>query len=80
MAIQVYKFLCVEGMARVDFFLTEEGRILVNELNTLPGFTRISMYPQLWQASGISMSELVNQLIQLAQKRFVAESSLKTVR
>jgi len=55
------------GLARVDFFLTENG-FFINEINTMPGFTRLSMYPQLWGASGIGYSGLIDQLIQLALK------------
>ena len=65
----VRAFRCVEcrGMARVDFFLERpSGRIYLNELNTIPGFTSISMYPKLWEASGISYRELLDRLIQLA--------------
>lgn len=65
-SIKVFKTLCCEGMARVDFFLCDDGRLLVNELNTIPGFTKISLYPRLWEASGISRAELVNRLVQLA--------------
>lgn len=64
-------FQCLElyGLARVDFFLTAENQVFINEVNTMPGFTRISMYPQLWQQSGISYSDLIDQLLQLAEKR-----------
>jgi D-alanine-D-alanine ligase len=64
-------------MARVDLFLTPDERILVNEINTIPGFTTISMYPKLWEASGISYSELLDRLIQLAIERHTAEKELK---
>ena len=53
-------------MARVDFFLRENGSFVINELNTLPGFTNISMYPRLWIESGVSYAELLDQLISLA--------------
>ncbi len=66
LAIKVFKVLCCEGMARVDFFLTPNGKILVNELNTIPGFTNSSMYPKLWEASGLSQEKLVDELIKLA--------------
>ncbi|MCR4326488.1 MAG: D-alanine--D-alanine ligase [Candidatus Roizmanbacteria bacterium] len=69
MAIQAFKALECEGMARVDFFLTKAGRLSVNEINTIPGFTNISMYPKLWEASGISYAELLDTLIQLALER-----------
>jgi D-alanine-D-alanine ligase len=65
-AVRVYKTMGCKGLARVDFFLTESGRVVFNELNTLPGFTHISMYPQLWEASGVPYAELIDKLIQLA--------------
>ena len=67
-------------MARVDFFLRNCEEIIVNEINTIPGFTRISMYPKLWEATGISYSELIDRLIQLAIERFEREKRLKTDR
>ena len=54
------------GLARVDYFLKDSGRVVFNEINTLPGFTNISMYPQLWEASGISYPDLIDRLIELA--------------
>lgn len=66
MAIKAYIALECRGMARVDFFLADDGAIFVNEINTLPGFTNISMYPQLWQASGLSYSHLLDRLVELA--------------
>ena len=69
LAIRTFKLLNCEGMARVDFFLKESDEIIVNELNTIPGFTKISMYPKLWEASGISFSDLIDRLIQLALER-----------
>ncbi len=80
MAVRVFQFLCCEGMARVDFFLTKDEKIIVNEINTIPGFTNISMYPKLWEASGISYSELIEKLIDLAIERHKRDSSLKTSR
>jgi D-alanine-D-alanine ligase len=77
-AIESFKILGCEGMARVDFFLTEDNRIYVNELNTIPGFTKISMYPKLWEASGLSYSKLIDRLIELALERYEVEKSLKT--
>jgi D-alanine-D-alanine ligase len=62
LAIKTFKVLCCEGMARIDFFLSGEN-VLVNEANTLPGFTDISMYPKLWEASGLPQSELMDALI-----------------
>lgn len=78
LAIYAFKILCAEGMARVDFFLAKNGKLYVNEINTIPGFTKISMYPKLWEASGISYTELIDRLIQLAIERFERESKLKT--
>lgn len=54
---------------RADFFLTEDGRFVINEINTLPGFTPISMYPRMWQESGVSYPQLVDRLIQAALTR-----------
>jgi D-alanine-D-alanine ligase len=71
MALRAFQAVDAAGMARVDFFLERTtGRILVNELNTIPGFTRISMYPKLWEASGLSYPSLVERLIDLALERF----------
>lgn len=78
LAVKTFKVLSCEGMGRVDFFLRESGDVLVNELNTIPGFTKISMYPKLWEASGISYSELIDRLIQLAIERFKRDKKLKT--
>jgi D-alanine-D-alanine ligase len=80
LAVRTFLVLCCEGMARVDFFLRNGREIIVNELNTIPGFTRISMYPKLWEATGISYSELIDKLIELAIKRFEREKRLKTER
>lgn len=77
-AVQAYTALGCRGLARVDVFLTAENQVIINEINTLPGFTNISMYPKLWQASGISYSELITRLIELALERHRADSALKT--
>jgi D-alanine-D-alanine ligase len=77
MAITAYKALCCEGMARVDFFLKKTGELFVSEINTIPGFTKISMYPKMWAASGLRYEELLDRLIQLAIERFHREQSLK---
>jgi D-alanine-D-alanine ligase len=70
LAAVVFHTLRAEGMARVDFFYEEGGRgFLCNEINTIPGFTPISMYPKLWQASGVSYSQLLDELIELAFDR-----------
>ncbi len=77
-AVQVFKTLNCEGMGRVDFFLTQKGKLYVNEINTIPGFTNISMYPKLWEASGISQPELFDRLIGLALERHRKEKKLKS--
>lgn len=70
-AIRAYKALDCSGLSRVDFFVHRESmKVFINEINTLPGFTDISMYPMLWQESGISYSELIEKLIDLAIERF----------
>jgi D-alanine-D-alanine ligase len=76
-ALRAFKALCCEGMARVDFFLRNEKEIFVSEINTIPGFTKISMYPKLWEASGIPYTELIDKLIQLALERFEREKKIK---
>lgn len=78
LALRSYRVLCCEGMARVDFFLRDNGEVLVNEINTIPGFTQISMYPKMWQASGISYSRLIDRLIKLALERSRGEKRLRT--
>lgn len=78
LAIKTFQVLACEGLGRVDFFLKENGEVVVNEINTIPGFTAISMYPKLWEASGIGYSELIDRLIQLAIERFEKEKSLET--
>ncbi|OGG52626.1 D-alanine--D-alanine ligase A [Candidatus Kaiserbacteria bacterium RIFCSPHIGHO2_02_FULL_55_25] len=77
-AVRTFNALCCEGMGRVDSFLTEDGRVIVNEINTIPGFTNISMYPKMWEASGISYSQLIDKLIELAIERFEWQQKLKT--
>ena len=81
-AIKVFQTLCCEGLSRVDFFLKagsgQGGEIIVNEINTMPGFTKISMYPKMWEASGIGYTELITRLIELALNRFERNRQLKT--
>lgn len=77
-ALKAFTTLQCEGLARVDFFLTEEGKIYVNEINTLPGFTQISMYPKLWEESGIGYTDLISQLIELAIERHERHAKLKS--
>ncbi|MFC9925179.1 D-alanine--D-alanine ligase family protein [Streptomyces sp. NPDC127190] len=69
LAVQAFEAASCEGLVRADFFLTEDGEFVINEINTLPGFTPISMYPQMWQASGVSYPELIDRLVQAALRR-----------
>jgi D-alanine-D-alanine ligase len=78
-ALDAFRILDCAGMARVDFLVNRKtNRIVLNEINTLPGFTSISMYPKLWQASGLSYSALLDKLIQLAILRHQAKKKLQT--
>ena len=70
LAIKTFQTLDCAGLGRVDFFLQPDGRLVINEINTLPGFTKISMYPKLWAASGLDYSELIDRLITLALERY----------
>ncbi|MCH7492014.1 D-alanine--D-alanine ligase [Patescibacteria group bacterium] len=78
--IAVNAFLAVNGsgMARVDFLVSSKHKIYLNEINTIPGFTSISMYPKLWRASGVSMTQLISRLIDLAFDRYNEKAQLKT--
>ncbi len=69
LAADVFEAMGCEGLARVDFYYTDDGDVLINELNTMPGFTPTSMFPLLWQHSGLSYPELVDELVQLALRR-----------
>jgi D-alanine-D-alanine ligase len=69
LAVQAFEAVGAEGISRVDVFYTSDGDLLVNEINTMPGFTPISMYPKLWEATGLSYPELIDELIQLALER-----------
>jgi len=69
LAVATFAALRCEGMARVDFFLEEGGRLLVNEVNTIPGFTPISMFPKMWEASGLAYPALIDRLVDLARER-----------
>jgi D-alanine-D-alanine ligase len=79
-SIKVFQTLCCDGLARVDSFLRENGDIIVNEINTMPGFTRISMYPKLWEAGGISYTYLITRLLELAMEKHEKERGLKVSR
>ncbi|MGV8959833.1 MAG: D-alanine--D-alanine ligase [Stenotrophomonas sp.] len=77
-AVRAYQALDCLGMARVDVFLTAAGEVVINELNTLPGFTRISMYPKLWGASGLGYTALITRLIELALERKTQDQALRS--
>ena len=68
-AARAFSALGCEGLARVDCFYTDDGTVLVNEINTMPGFTPTSMYPQMWRASGLTYPDLIDELIALALER-----------
>ncbi|MGW0703620.1 D-alanine--D-alanine ligase family protein [Streptomyces sp. NPDC002867] len=69
LAVKAFDAVSCEGLVRADFFLTEDGEFVINEINTMPGFTPISMYPRMWQESGVTYTELVDRLIQAALNR-----------
>ncbi|MFI2644969.1 D-alanine--D-alanine ligase family protein [Streptomyces sp. NPDC018610] len=69
LAVEAFEAASCEGLVRADFFLAEDGGFVINEINTMPGFTPISMYPKMWEATGISYEELVDRLIQAALRR-----------
>jgi D-alanine-D-alanine ligase len=80
LARRAVRALRVEGLARVDLFLGEDGSFIVNEVNTMPGFTPISMYPALWEAAGIPFGELVDTLVDLGVARHARRKTLRTHR
>ncbi|WP_353944937.1 D-alanine--D-alanine ligase family protein [Streptomyces sp. HUAS MG91] len=69
LAVEAFEAVSCEGIVRADFFLTEDGEFVINEINTLPGFTPISMYPRMWEETGVSYPELVDLLLQAALRR-----------
>jgi D-alanine-D-alanine ligase len=71
MAVEAFRACDLSGLARVDFLMEPDGkrRIFVNEVNTMPGFTQISMYPKLWEATGVPYTDLITRLIELALER-----------
>jgi D-alanine-D-alanine ligase len=75
LAHDVFLHVGCTGLARVDFFVTEDGSVLVNELNTMPGFTQTSVFGKLWEASGVPYPELLDRLLELARERYEAERS-----
>jgi D-alanine-D-alanine ligase len=78
MAVKVFRTLACEGMGRVDFFLKKDGRLVVNEINTIPGLTSISMYPKMWEASGLKAKDLLDCLVRLSMERFNQEQKIFT--
>ena len=68
-AVRAFDALACEGLARVDFFLRPDGTVVLNEVNTMPGFTSISMYPRMWEASGLDYATLVDRLVQDALRK-----------
>lgn len=79
LAVKVFETMLCEGMTRVDFFIRKkDGEVYVNELNTIPGFTSISMYPKMWEASGITYKNLISQLIDLAFEKHQADQKIAT--
>jgi D-alanine-D-alanine ligase len=77
-ALKAFRALECFGLARVDVFLTPDNNVVINEINTLPGFTNISMYPKLWAASGVSYSQLITRLIELALERHQQDRALNS--
>lgn len=75
LSVETFKVLGCDGLARVDFFLTANNKFLINEINTLPGFTSISMYPKMWEASGLSPQDLIRQLVELAISKHSQDES-----
>jgi D-alanine-D-alanine ligase len=79
LSVETFRALELSGMARVDFFLDRRtGALFVNEVNTIPGFTAISMYPKMWEAAGVSAKDLISRLIDLAVERRAERRALKT--
>jgi D-alanine-D-alanine ligase len=79
MAVDAFKAIGAAGMARVDFFLDRRSdQIYLNEINTIPGFTAMSVYPRLWAASGVPYTELIDRLIQLAFERHADNARNRT--
>jgi|ERR1700729_1787512 D-alanine-D-alanine ligase len=81
LAVECYKAVGCEGMARVDFLLeSASGKLYINEINTIPGFTSISMYPKMWERSGVPFSKLLDRLIELALERHEAKKATRFTR
>jgi D-alanine-D-alanine ligase len=78
LSIQAYQALRCDDFARVDLFLTDDGKIIINEINTIPGFTSSSMFPMMWEQMGMSYTQLISELIHLSLKRFNSQKDLET--
>lgn len=78
-SLRAFKALRCSGMLRVDFFVLKDGSIYINEVNPIPGFTNISMYPKMWEASGIGYQELVDHLIRLALERYKTQQNYQRI-
>lgn len=76
MAVQTYQVMGCDGLTRVDFFLKKNGELFVNEINTIPGFTKISMYPKMWEATGVGYTDLITKLIGFAFEKHAEEEKL----
>jgi D-alanine-D-alanine ligase len=70
LSLKAYQALRCEDFARVDLFLTANGKVFVNEINTIPGFTNSSMFPMMWKEQGITFTNLISKLIELAEERY----------
>ncbi len=79
-AVAAFRAVDGAGLARVDMFLTPDNRVVVNEINTLPGFTSISMYPKLWEATGLPYADLITKLVELALERHAEKQAIRTDR
>jgi D-alanine-D-alanine ligase len=77
LSIQAYKALYCEGGARIDLFLKDNAIPLINEINTIPGFTYTSAFPKLWEQSGLSFGQVIDRLIDYAMERFQRDQELK---
>lgn len=77
MAIRAFKSLDCSGLVRADFFLTQDGKVLINEVNTMPGFTPFSMFPLLWKHTGVEYPQLIERLVDLAKERHAEKQQIK---
>ncbi len=77
LAVKTFQSLNCDGLTRVDFFIRKDGRVFVNEINTLPGFTKISMYPKMWEATGIKYTDLITELVKLAFQKHQLDNQIK---